>query len=113
MPSTSSTAVCTRGDEFVDGREGPEHTLEEQGAAALDTVTVRADSAGVNVTTTLVYATPSERLLAVADEHDVDTVVVGTRHRPNEYRSLFGSVAERTVRLAERPVVVVKTPTGA
>jgi nucleotide-binding universal stress UspA family protein len=37
---------------------------------------------------------------------------MGTRRRPDEYRSLLGSTTDRVLRLAEMPVTVVKTPVG-
>lgn len=100
------------GDEFVDGHEGPEHALEERGADVLADVERRAADADVEATTALEYGVPEERLLRYADDHDVDLLVLGTRRRPDEYRSLLGSVTERVARLAERPVLVVKTTAG-
>lgn len=37
-------------------------------------------------------------------------MVAGSKRRPDAYRALLGSVTERVVRLADRPVLVVKTP---
>jgi nucleotide-binding universal stress UspA family protein len=97
------------GDEFVDEHEGPEHAMEERGEEALADVERRAAGANVEVVTALAYGDPEERVLHYADEHDVDLLVLGTRRRPDEYRSLLGSVTERVVRLTHRPVLVVKT----
>jgi nucleotide-binding universal stress UspA family protein len=97
------------GDEFVDGHEGPEHALEERGRDALATVAETCAARGVEAVTALEHGVPEERVRAYAADHDVDVVVVGTRRRPDEYRSLLGSTAERVARLADRPVLVVKT----
>jgi nucleotide-binding universal stress UspA family protein len=35
--------------------------------------------------------------------------VLGTKHRPAEYRALLGSVTDRVLRLTARPATVVKT----
>ncbi len=44
----------------------------------------------------------AEQILATADEHAADLVVVGTRRRPDT----LGSVAERVVHLLGRPTLV-------
>lgn len=98
------------GDEYVDEREGPEHGLEEHGEAILDAVATQAADAGVSMTPALRHGVPHEVILAYADEAAVDVIVMGTRRRSAEYRSLLGSVTDRVVRLAARPVAVVKTP---
>jgi nucleotide-binding universal stress UspA family protein len=97
------------GDEFVDSHEGPEHALEERGTDALADVERRAADASVELETALEHGVPEERLLQYADDRDVDLLVLGTRRRPDEYRSLLGSVTERVTRVTERPVLVVKT----
>lgn len=52
---------------------------------------------------------PVETILEYGDRQDIDMVVLGTKHRPAEYRALLGSVTERVLRLTTRPTVVVKT----
>ncbi|WP_435185398.1 universal stress protein [Halobellus sp. EA9] len=101
------------GDEYVDEREGPEHGLEEVGEEAVGAVADRARDAGVAVETALRHGRPPETIVEFARETDVDLVVMGTRRRPDEYRSLLGSVTDRVLRLAEMPVTVVKTPVEA
>ncbi len=48
-----------------------------------------------------------ERILDAAKEHNADLIVVGTHGRGVLPRLLLGSVAERVVRMADRPVLVV------
>jgi len=98
------------GDEYVDEREGPEHGLEEVGREAVDDVAERARERGVTVEEHVLHGRPPETIVGLAREVDVDLVVMGTRRRPDEYRSLLGSVTDRVLRLAEMPVTVVKTP---
>lgn len=52
----------------------------------------------------------ADELNAVADAEDADLIVVGTHGRRGFSRFLIGSVAERTVRTATRPVLVVHAP---
>lgn len=51
---------------------------------------------------------PDPGLAKVANEYDVDLVAVGTHGRTGLGRFFLGSVAERTVRLAETNVLVVR-----
>ncbi|ESP90201.1 universal stress protein [Candidatus Halobonum tyrrellensis] len=98
------------GDEYVDGHEGPEYGLREHGERALADVERRCLDAGLTVETHLVRGVPHQTVVDVADELGVDLMVAGSKRRPDAYRALLGSVTERVVRLADRPVLVVKTP---
>ena len=97
------------GDEYVDGAEGPEHGLEEHGEEALSELRQRASEAGVDTETAIHHGRPSEAIVAYANDHDVDLLVLGTKRRPDEYRALLGSVTDRVLRLTTRPATVVKT----
>ncbi|EMA11204.1 Nucleotide-binding universal stress protein, UspA family [Haloarcula vallismortis] len=97
------------GDEYVDESEGPEHGLEETGQETLARIQADAEASGVDVTTTLKHGRPAESIIDTADEADVDLLVLGTKRRPAEYRSLLGSITDKVLRLSERPAVVVKT----
>jgi nucleotide-binding universal stress UspA family protein len=97
------------GDEFVDGSEGAEETLEERGREALDEVAAHAADAGVDVVTDLVYGVPHEEILRYADEEDIDLTVMGSKTRSGDYRRMLGSVTERVSRRSVSPVSIVKT----
>lgn len=97
------------GDEYVDGAEGPEHGLEEIGADALAAIRTVATETGVDVVTEIRHGRPAETIAGYATEEDVDLVVLGTKRRPEEYRTLLGSVTDRVLRLTTRPATVVKT----
>jgi len=98
------------GDEYVDEAEGPEHGLEEHGAEAIADVRDRAREAGVDVVEEIRHGQPSTVIVEYADEADAGLLVLGTKHRPDEYRTLLGSVTDRVLRLTARPSIVVKTP---
>lgn len=49
-------------------------------------------------------------IMAYAREHDVDLIVMGTQGRYGVGRFLLGSAAERVVRQALRPVLLVRCP---
>jgi nucleotide-binding universal stress UspA family protein len=101
------------GDEFVDGAEGAEETLEETGREALDAVAERARDAGAETVTALRYGVPHEEILRYADEEDVDLTVMGSKTRSGDYRRMLGSVTERVSRQSPGPVSIVKTTVDA
>jgi len=104
-----SVATAYSGDEYVDEAEGPEHGLEEHGRESLDSVRERATDAGVEVVDAMRYGGPAREIVDYAGDEDVDLVLLGTQRRPDEYRSLLGSVTDRVLRLTDRPTEVVKT----
>ena len=97
------------GDEYVDEAEGPEHGLEEVGEEAIQAIRERAADAGVDVESAMRHGTPSRTIVRYADDEGVDLLVLGTKHRPAEYRALLGSVTDRVLRLTARPATVIKT----
>nr|WP_233340489.1 universal stress protein [Haloprofundus sp. MHR1] len=97
------------GDEYVDEAEGPEHGLEERGQEAIEEVRSSAEDSEVEMIEAVKHGHPVETILEYGDRQDIDMVVLGTKHRPAEYRALLGSVTERVLRLTTRPTVVVKT----
>jgi nucleotide-binding universal stress UspA family protein len=97
------------GDEYVNEAEGPEHGLEEHGEETLSRVESDTTAAGVEFVDAMETGQPAETIVDYAEEHDVDLVVLGTKRRAEEYRSLLGSVTDRVLRLTARPVTVVKT----
>ncbi|AQL44236.1 universal stress protein UspA [Halorientalis sp. IM1011] len=104
-----SVVTAYSGDEYVDEREGPEHGLEEVGQERLAAIRADASDAGVEVVEELRHGQPAETIVDYAEESDADLVVLGTKRRPEEYRTLLGSVTNRVLRLTTRPATVVKT----
>jgi nucleotide-binding universal stress UspA family protein len=56
----------------------------------------------------LMLGTPATDILRLAEEHNVDMIVMGTHGRTGLGRMLMGSVAESIVRRAPCPVLTVK-----
>jgi len=61
----------------------------------------------------MVSGDPAGAIVRVAEEENVDMIVLGTHGRTGLTRLLMGSVAEAVVRRAECPVVTVKTSNHA
>jgi len=100
------------GDEYVDEAEGPEHGLEEHGEETLSAIRSQAAAQGVEIVEAIQHGRPAETIADYADDNDVDLLLLGTKRRPDEYRTLLGSVTDRVLRLTTRPATVVKTETG-
>ncbi|MEP7117941.1 MAG: universal stress protein, partial [Acidobacteriota bacterium] len=83
----------------------------EQAEADLTTARERARAAGVAADAAVRGGHPAREILAVANELQVDLIVIGTHGRGGVEHLLLGSVAEKVMRKAQCPVMVV--PAGA
>lgn len=72
----------------------------------------RVEDAGVTVDSLVVRGVPSHRITETAQEQQVDLIVMGTHGRTGLRHMLIGSVAERVVRHASCPVMVVPREAG-
>jgi nucleotide-binding universal stress UspA family protein len=81
-----------------------EHALLEDAAEV-------AASRGVVATTALLQgASPAHELVAFADSHDVDLIVVGSRGHGAIASALLGSVSNGVLHESSRPVLIVPGP---
>ena len=87
--------------------------VERQGAvrAMADATAALRDVSGVPVTTHVEAGPPDACMLLRASEISADLIVLGMTGRSRVERWLLGSVAERVVRLGERPVLLVPPAT--
>lgn len=82
-------------------------SAEERGSEILaDAMAVAADH-GIDVDAELLYGPPAERIVAYADDHEVDGIFVGHRGMSDRLEGLLGSVAKTVVERATVPVTVV------
>ena len=88
----------------------PEWTAQITAAcrASLDWIVERVSAKDVPVASELRQGPPWREVEAVARELHADLVVVGTHGRKGIPRALLGSVAEKIVRTAPCPVIVVR-----
>jgi nucleotide-binding universal stress UspA family protein len=83
-------------------------SLTDDAEAAVAAVHDRAADAGVETTTVVRDGVPHSEILRYADEADVDLVVIGTHGRTGRDKLVnMGSVTERVVANAGRPVLVI------
>ncbi|WP_225336551.1 universal stress protein [Halomicrobium urmianum] len=83
--------------------------LADRAESILTPIAERATAAGLAVSTEVVETADPvhSTVLDYADDHDVDLIVMGTHGRSGLDRIILGSVAERTLRTARTPVLVV------
>lgn len=81
--------------------------IEDEGQALLSELAGTAENRGIEVVTRCCHGVPHEEITAYADEVDADMVVLGYQGQTHSVDGHIGSVAERVVRHAGRPVFVV------
>lgn len=84
-----------------------EEALEADGERAVEDLQARAQEAGLATATAVETGVPHTVINEHANERDADLIVLGARGRGTLERTVLGSVTERTVRTADRAVLVV------
>ena len=92
------------GGSFHEWKQTEEQNAEE----LLDTAREKATSFESGIETAHEFGDPIRYIVRYAEENDFDQIVIGNRGRDGVSRLALGSVAERVVRRASMPVVVVK-----
>lgn len=83
-------------------------SLEKSGREILEKAVNEAKNAGVDAEGLLeMGADAAETIISTADRLNADLIVVGSRGLKGLTRFLLGSVSEKVVRYASRPVLVV------
>jgi nucleotide-binding universal stress UspA family protein len=80
--------------------------------ALFDVATERLGGAPASVDTAVESGSPSAEILAAADDHDVDAVVLGFRKRNPTGKLVFGSTAQDVLLSTDRLVVAVPLADG-
>ncbi|UPV99267.1 universal stress protein [Halorussus gelatinilyticus] len=101
VPENESTSIVGRGNERLD-------TLEARGHDAVTPLVEDATTRDLSVTSAIEVGTPYRKILAYADDHDIDLIVMSTHGRSGVGRVVMGSVTERVIRVGELPVVAVQ-----
>lgn len=89
-----------------------EQAYHEEAKATLAQELAEGQVEGVELVPRVIVGRPAHELVEVAKQEGAVMIVVGSHGRRGFERFLLGSVAERVVRHAECPVLVVKHPDG-
>jgi nucleotide-binding universal stress UspA family protein len=90
-----------------------EQKLAEKSGLALEDLARTLRDQGVTVETRTIQADPAEAITALGREVQARMIVVGSHSRRGAARMFIGSVAERTMLMADRPVLIVHPGAGA
>jgi nucleotide-binding universal stress UspA family protein len=71
------------------------------------------ENAGVNVETEVLQGPPAEAIVRVADTHQADLIVMGTRGHGGLTSLLLGSVSHRVLAHTHVPVMIARAEKGA
>jgi len=82
--------------------------LKEEGNEALKKVKKLAEENEVNIHTEILEGVPAKEIVEFAEKKKADLIVMGTTGKTGLERILLGSVAERVIKNAHCPVLVVK-----
>jgi nucleotide-binding universal stress UspA family protein len=80
--------------------------LEDEGKNAVEQVKKMAE--GLDLKTFVIPGRPAHAITAFAEKNHVDLIVVGTSGKGGIERLLLGSVADKVIRTADKPVLVVR-----
>lgn len=84
--------------------------LENSAERELPRLAECEECAGLNVEEVIVHGDAAAEIVRVADERQVDLIVISSHGRTGLGRIIFGSTAEAVVRHVRCPVLVVKPP---
>ena len=99
--------VSIVGEQFVRNDLKPDRVPDRARTQVLIDAAAAAEAIGVPCTTELLVGYPPAQIAAVADDRDVDLVVVGSRHLSGVRRFLFGSTSRALIGDTTRPLLVV------
>jgi nucleotide-binding universal stress UspA family protein len=88
---------------------GVPHLTTEQDRAPLDDAVARAEEHGIAVIDELLTGVAVDEIVAFADSHDIDLIVMGSRGHGAVVSAMLGSVSLGVLRETRRPVLIVRT----
>ncbi|UWG47728.1 hypothetical protein HSRCO_1446 [Halanaeroarchaeum sp. HSR-CO] len=87
-----------------------EESLTRSGERALADLEETVEGTGLATVTEVCPGSPHEEIGAYATNHDIDLIVLGSHGKGAFERTFLGSVSERSIRTADRPILVTRRP---
>lgn len=84
------------------------HDVTEHDRALLEAAAATAAEHEIDATTALLRGDPVSEIVAYAESHDVDLIVVGSRGHGAIASALLGSVSRGVLSESKRPVLIVR-----
>lgn len=85
--------------------------LEKEVRASLNEVADEQKLLRDRLSLVVLHGDPADVVVRFSSEQSYDLIVIATHGRTGWRRSVFGSVAERVIRLASCPVLTIRDPT--
>ena len=109
LGQTTAISVIVPGDPALSEKE---ENRRRAGAFRALTAELRGHRAR-EVVPRIAIGDPAERIASLAKRSDIDLIVMTSHGRTGLRRALLGSVAERTLQLTARPMLICRGATGA
>jgi universal stress protein A len=90
--------------------EKHERDSKQQSRQDLERLISEKLPSGLACRTVVAVGAAAEKIVSVAEKEAADLIVIATHGRTGWRRLAFGSVAEKVIRTATRPVLVVQSP---
>jgi nucleotide-binding universal stress UspA family protein len=84
--------------------------VEESAKKSLQQISQDIIDNGIRVRTLLLQGGPADEIVRSAEEEAVDLIVMATHGQSGWKKFISGSVTEKVVRLADRPVLTIHAP---
>ena len=84
--------------------------MEASAEKSLQEVAQQRVSKGLNVRQIIVLGEAADEIIRVSEQEKVDLIVIATHGQTGWRHFVFGSVAEKVVRLAPCPVLTIRAP---
>jgi nucleotide-binding universal stress UspA family protein len=81
--------------------------IEDSSKTSLQKIENEKISKGITVKTILLRGSPADEIVKAAAEENADLIVIATHGQSGWKRWITGSVTERVVRMADRPVLTI------
>ncbi|MEM2933347.1 MAG: universal stress protein [Methanocellales archaeon] len=92
--------------------ENMHELLKKEGELATRSVEEEAKALGIEIEKIILEGNPAQEIVKFANANNIDLIVMGTLGKSGLERFLLGSVAEKVIRTASCPVMVVRSRAG-
>ena len=89
-----------------------EKEMEESAIKSLDQVAKERISKELKAQTLVVQGDPANQIVRLAEDENVDIIIIATHGLTGWRKFMFGSVTEKVIRLAKCPVLSIRIPSG-
>ena len=84
--------------------------LEKSAQKSLQELIDKRVSKKLRVHPIVAYGSPADEIVRIANEENIDLIVIATHGRTGWRHLVSGSVTEKVVRIASHPVLTIRTP---